>query len=200
MGDVIKVLKDTPIPTILIWAGLFFLLLAFVSKLGGVIEVQPNQKRSAIFIGLLLLTIGLALNITPTFLSISQPTPFPSLEPNPSSTSPKPVESSLQDTCSSILREGNILNWKIRNYRKLGNIGTLEIKNVDSVTGGWIGDQITENKDDIKIRVTGTFSSSTMSLIHPNGAERWFGNCRSGKIEGSIETTYASQLTFEMYQ
>lgn len=78
MGDVIKALKDTPIPTILIWAGLFFLLLAFVSKLGGVIEVQPNQKRSAIFIGLLLLTIGLTLNLTPTFLSSSQPSVTPS--------------------------------------------------------------------------------------------------------------------------
>jgi hypothetical protein len=82
MGDFIKTLKDTPIPTILVWAGLFFLLLPFVSKIGGVIEVQPNQKRSAIFIGLLLLTIGLTLNLTPTILSSSQPTILSSSQPS----------------------------------------------------------------------------------------------------------------------
>lgn len=200
MGDVIKVLKDTPIPTIFIWAGLFFLLLAFVSKLGGVIEVQPNQKRSAIFIGLLLLTIGLVLNLTPTFSSIPQPSSSSASETRPSPTPPKSLESSTQNTCSDLLREGNTLNWKIRNYGKLGNIGTLRIRNVDSATGEWIGEQITETKDDIKNRVTGTFNDSTMSLLHPNGAERWFGTCHSRKIEGSIKTTYASQLTFEMHQ
>jgi hypothetical protein len=96
MGDFIKTLKDTPIPTILVWAGLFFLLLPFVSKIGGVIEVQPNQKRSAIFIGLLLLTIGLTLNLTPTILSSSQPTILSSSQPTILSSSQPSIPSPIQ--------------------------------------------------------------------------------------------------------
>ncbi len=67
MGDIIKALKDTPIPTILVLAGLFFILLTFVTKLGGMIEVQPNQKRWTFFVGLLLLTTGLVLNFSTDF-------------------------------------------------------------------------------------------------------------------------------------
>ena len=98
MGDFIKTLKDTPIPTSLVWAGLFFLLLPFVSKIGGVIEVQPNpnQKRSAIFIGLLLLTIGLTLNLTPTILSSSQPTILSSSQPSVLSSSQPSIPSPIQ--------------------------------------------------------------------------------------------------------
>jgi hypothetical protein len=54
MGDIINALKGTPIPTVLVWAGLGFLLLTFVSKIGGTIVVLPNQKRWTFLLGLLL--------------------------------------------------------------------------------------------------------------------------------------------------
>ena len=90
---IINALKDTPVPIILVWAGLFFILLAYVNKLGGMIEVQPNQRRSAIFIGLLLLTIGIVLNLAPTFQSdpakiTSAPPPKQASTPTPSLSSP----------------------------------------------------------------------------------------------------------------
>jgi hypothetical protein len=179
MGKIINALKDTPIPTILIIAGLFLILLGFFSKLG-VIEVQFAQKRWAALIGIFLLVVGLVLNLN-------------SLPQN------EVITFSSQNNCSALFREGNILSWKIRNYGKLGNVGTLEIKNVDSASK-WVGDQIIQTKDDLKIRVTGTFNGFTMSLLHPSGAESWFGICNSRKIEGSIKTTYNSQLTFEMQQ
>jgi hypothetical protein len=75
MGEIINALKDTPIPTVLVWAGLFFILLTFVNKLGGMIEVQPNQKRWTFFIGLLLLTTGLVLSLSPNFIQINAKTP-----------------------------------------------------------------------------------------------------------------------------
>lgn len=180
MGEIINALKDTPIPTILILAGLFFILLAFVSKLG-VIEVQSAQQRWAALMGISLVVVGIVLNLNS--LPQNEVTTF-----------------SSQNNCSALFREGNILSWKIRNYGKLGNVGTLEIRNVDFKSNKWVGDQITETKDDIKIRVTGTFNGFTMSLLHPSGAESWFGICNSRKIEGSIKTTYDSQLTFEMQQ
>lgn len=42
-------------------AGLLFLLLGLVSKIGGVIEVSRDLKRWAIPVGLLIFTIGLVL-------------------------------------------------------------------------------------------------------------------------------------------
>jgi uncharacterized protein YgiM (DUF1202 family) len=64
MGEAIKAIQETPLPTLLIIAGLFFLLLGFVNKLGGIIEVSPEQKRLTIPIGLLILTIGLVLSFS----------------------------------------------------------------------------------------------------------------------------------------
>ena len=60
--EIIKILKDTPVPSLLILAGLFILILAFVTKIGGVIEVSSDQRRWAIPTGLFVLVIGLILN------------------------------------------------------------------------------------------------------------------------------------------
>ncbi|UXE59331.1 MAG: hypothetical protein KA717_26230 [Woronichinia naegeliana WA131] len=48
MENLIKEIQNTPIPTILIWSGLFIVVLAFVTKIGGIIEVSPEQKKLAI--------------------------------------------------------------------------------------------------------------------------------------------------------
>jgi hypothetical protein len=66
MESIILAIQNTPIPTVLILAGLFFILLSFVTKLGGFIEVSPEQKRFSTPIGLLVLTIGLILSFIPT--------------------------------------------------------------------------------------------------------------------------------------
>ena len=85
MEAIVPVIQKTPIPTILIVAGLFFLLLGFVTKLGGFIEVASEQKRLAIPIGLFVLIVGLFLNFIPT-----RNTPMPDSIPG----SPQPTVSS----------------------------------------------------------------------------------------------------------
>lgn len=77
--EILRLIKDTPIPTLLILVGLFILVLAFVTKIGGVIEVSPEQRRWALPTGLLVLVIGLILNhhsLLPSDIGIE-----PSLEP-----------------------------------------------------------------------------------------------------------------------
>jgi uncharacterized membrane protein HdeD (DUF308 family) len=81
MGDLVKGIQSTPIPTMLIVVGLLILVLAFVTKIGGMIEVSPEQKRWAIPIGLFVLIIGLVLNFSP----VSSPTVSPTSPPSPSS-------------------------------------------------------------------------------------------------------------------
>lgn len=76
MTEIINSLKETPITTILIFAGIFFILLAFVKNLGGFIEVEKSQQRWAALIGLFLLTVGIVLSFyTPSeeALNISSP-------------------------------------------------------------------------------------------------------------------------------
>ena len=77
METVIKAIQDTPIPMILILAGLLFLLLGFVNKLGGIIEVSSEQRKLTIPIGLLVLTIGLVLNFIPSNNNPSNPAYIP---------------------------------------------------------------------------------------------------------------------------
>ena len=79
MGDLVKGIQSTPIPTMLIVVGLFILVLAFVTKIGGMIEVSPEQKRWAIPIGLFVLIIGLVLNFSPVSSPTVSPTSPPSL-------------------------------------------------------------------------------------------------------------------------
>jgi UPF0716 family protein affecting phage T7 exclusion len=74
MEPFLNAIQKTPLPTILIFAGLIFLLLGFVTKLEGILEVSPEQRRWAIPIGLLIIVIGLVLNFaTPTLNKISIP-------------------------------------------------------------------------------------------------------------------------------
>lgn len=141
--------------------------------------MKPAQQRWAAATGIFFLVVGMVLylNSPPR----DEVTTFPA-----------------QNNCSAFFREGKILSWQIRNYGKPGNAGILKIEKVDSTTGEWVGEQITETKNGIRIRVTGTSSGFTMSLLHPSGVETWFGICKSREIEGSIQTTYESLLSFEM--
>jgi hypothetical protein len=92
METLIKAIQSTPIPNLFILVGLFILVLAFVSKIGGVIEVSSEQKKWTIPTGLLLLVIGLILNFytapasapssASTTTDAPQSSPEASVEPN----------------------------------------------------------------------------------------------------------------------
>jgi hypothetical protein len=47
MDSVIATLKDTPVPTILVVAGIVFLLLSIAGQLAGRIAVPPERQRQA---------------------------------------------------------------------------------------------------------------------------------------------------------
>jgi|GEM_PF-4742056 len=95
METLIKAIQNTPIPTMLIVAGLFILVLAFVTKIGGIIEVSSEQKKWTIPTGLFLLTIGLVLNfatISPSTTPSNTPPTTPSKPSNTPSTLRTPQE------------------------------------------------------------------------------------------------------------
>jgi hypothetical protein len=80
MESIISALKDTPIPTIMVVAGIAFLLLAIAGQLAGRIVVAPERQRWAAIIGGALLAIGITLHVVP------QPWPRTSDSPAPQQT------------------------------------------------------------------------------------------------------------------
>ncbi|MFN5516058.1 MAG: hypothetical protein ACK5CA_15295 [Cyanobacteriota bacterium] len=64
LEKIIQAIQGTPVPIMLIVVGLFVIVLAFVTKIGGAIEVSPEQRRWAVPVGLFLLVLGLVLNFS----------------------------------------------------------------------------------------------------------------------------------------
>jgi hypothetical protein len=88
METVVAALKNTPIPTILVVAGIAFLLLSIAGQLAGRITVPPERQRQATIIGGGLLAIGLALHIIPLLRSEVTPPP---IEKDPTPGRPMPL-------------------------------------------------------------------------------------------------------------
>lgn len=75
--DSVVALKDTPIPTILVVAGIAFLLLSIAGHLAGKIVVPPERQRWAGAIGAVLTILGIALYVIPLRQPLkNQPSPL----------------------------------------------------------------------------------------------------------------------------
>jgi hypothetical protein len=62
MQDVLSALKDTPLPTILVIAGIFCLVLSVTSQFTGKITVDPTQRFWARVAGAALVVVGIGIN------------------------------------------------------------------------------------------------------------------------------------------
>ena len=100
MAEIFKILKDTPIPSILVVGGILFLLLSFVRKVGSSIELEPTKTWLVAIIGVILLCSGIALSLIPAFQAslVATPTQTPLNEiatqaSQPNSTIPTTVSS-----------------------------------------------------------------------------------------------------------
>lgn len=65
MIEILRTLKDTPLPSILVIGGIVFLLLSFVRKFGSDIELDPKAKVLVGIIGIILLCVGTGLYTVP---------------------------------------------------------------------------------------------------------------------------------------
>lgn len=73
MDSLINALKDTPIPTILVAAGIFFLLMAVAQQIGGKIILDPSRRKLSVGIGVLMILAGVTLNLLPRTLPFPTP-------------------------------------------------------------------------------------------------------------------------------
>lgn len=87
----ITALKETPIPTILVIAGIAFLLLSIAGQLAGRIAVPPERQRWAAVVGSMLLVAGVALYVVPRARIISRPSEVPPPSSSKPATTEKPT-------------------------------------------------------------------------------------------------------------
>lgn len=81
MLEILKTLRDTPLPIILVIGGLVFLLVPFIRRVSDKVEVETTNKGFAGFIGFVLLVIGIGLYIIPSQTAASiLPTVIPPSE------------------------------------------------------------------------------------------------------------------------
>jgi hypothetical protein len=149
MESVFAALKETPIPTILVIAGIAFLLLSIAGQLIGHITVPPERQRLAAIMGGVLLIAGIALHVIPQVwpsasggrnVPISRsatppageqsasPSPaFPHAQPSPSM--PKStVETRTKDVgTSSVQTTIRGVVASITRFQKSGDLVTMEI-------------------------------------------------------------------------
>jgi hypothetical protein len=69
MHDVLLAMKDTPLPTILVIAGIFCLLLSVTSQFTGKITIDPTQRFWARLAGAALVLVGIGINYAGSILS-----------------------------------------------------------------------------------------------------------------------------------
>lgn len=77
MIDVIKALyalKDTPIPNILVVAGIAFIFFAFVGSMGANIQIDQSSKKWSIIVGVVMLFFGLGLYLVPSSVGKAETT------------------------------------------------------------------------------------------------------------------------------
>lgn len=63
--DFVKLVQGTPVPTILIVAGIFFLFLSIAGGFSGKINVPPARQKLAAIVGGIMLAIGLGMYFVP---------------------------------------------------------------------------------------------------------------------------------------
>ena len=142
MQDLIKAIHDTPIPNLLIAAGLLFLLLGLVNKLGGFIEVSPEQRRLTIPIGLLVLTVGLILSMRITTPIGNNPNGGQLNQPPD-----KPRANYVRATTNDPNPPTNLRNGPGSNYETVARIQKGEIFLVDlRGSGEWLPVKTSDNK------------------------------------------------------
>lgn len=65
MIEILGIVKDTPVPSILVISGIVFLLLSFAHQIGSTIEIDAEKKGMVGFIGFIFLSAGIGLYLIP---------------------------------------------------------------------------------------------------------------------------------------
>ena len=74
MNELLSTLSHTPLPTILVVAGIMFWILAIAGSVAGKITVEPGKQKTAGLVGTAFIVLGLILIFAPGPANRSEPT------------------------------------------------------------------------------------------------------------------------------
>ncbi len=83
MIEILKALRDTPLPIVLVIGGLVFLLVPFIRRVSDKVEIETTNKGFAGIIGFILLAIGIGLYVVPTMASQTITRDINTIAPSP---------------------------------------------------------------------------------------------------------------------
>jgi uncharacterized protein YjeT (DUF2065 family) len=87
MLEILKTLKETPLPIVLVIGGLIFLLIPFIQKINAKeVGVETTNHFFAGIIGFILLVVGIGLYIIPSGTAASTASTVTQVEQQPTST------------------------------------------------------------------------------------------------------------------
>jgi hypothetical protein len=123
MEAIFNAVKDTPIPTIFVVAGIGFLLLALAGQVPGKIEVPASRQKWAGVLGSLFLMLGLALHVVPNYpASVSTATQTATSTLPPSSSESSAVLSEMK--CNNVEDFSNqAVDWMLYSNAAPGEEG-----------------------------------------------------------------------------
>jgi len=139
MGDILNVLASTPLPTILVISGLFFILISLADRVIAKIIVPDTRKNSARIMGIVLVAIGCGLwAFQPIANYLAKNTDGDTTGPRPAPNDPAstgPFVIQLYALSSSTAAESALRTLRVE-YPSL--LGTLEpqIRSIDDPTRG----------------------------------------------------------------
>ena len=83
MGDLIKAISQTPLPTIFVGAGILFWILAIAGSVAGKITIEPGMRLTAQLVGTMFIVLGLILLFFAPRVDDQSPRPAPAPAPAP---------------------------------------------------------------------------------------------------------------------
>jgi hypothetical protein len=92
MDDIVKAIFSAPIATLLIVAGLGFLVIAVLGKIGNLLEAGKTERFASGAIGTTLLIVGLSIHLKTALVNPSPTSPVITATPSPPNASIQPTK------------------------------------------------------------------------------------------------------------
>jgi uncharacterized protein YjeT (DUF2065 family) len=203
MLEILKTLKDTPLPIVLVIGGLIFLLIPFIQKIQAKeVGVETANQSFAGFIGVVLLLVGIGLYIIPsgatasTTPTVTQVAEQPAvIQPTAVQVQPTQVQSTSIDTAPTAVSCSGIEPLQDRVLSKTKKEFTVTLGDGEVVVGQgwqfWYGDTPVDKCYAFIIDKPGTY---TFSLY--DGAWSKYKVCSSSQAESLLQGESNSLATF----
>lgn len=169
MKDIAETLAGTPIPTILVIAGILFLLMSVAEKISGHLTIPETRKKQALILGLALLAVGVALFVLQS--TPNSPDAVETTTPSPPN-SPDPDVSKTQSACDRQVAELEDMDWAEMTEEQQKHLSVI-----GWVAESWTADEYSPSRGTVFKKLLPGKQAAVLGLgICPDGWDKWEGS------------------------